>query len=118
MFKPLNKSLSDIFQVMVAENQVYLPVQTVKQLSPFSGTSQTKISQMENCIILAYNTIPIIYQRFVHLLYIVERTVAELDNICMVEMRVRGKIEFFSLKIEIHVLIVTFLVNKSKVCCF
>jgi hypothetical protein len=93
---------------MVAENQVYLPVQTVKQLSPFSGTSQTEISQMENCIIFAYNTIPIIYQRFVHLLYIVERTVAKLDNICMVEVRVRCKIHFVSGKIEIHILIVMF----------
>jgi len=102
MFKPLNKSLSDIFQVMVAEDQVYLPVQMVKQPSPFSGTSQTEISQMKNCIIFVYNTIPIIYQRFVHLRYIVERTVTELDNICMVEVRVRGKKEFFSLKIEIH----------------
>jgi hypothetical protein len=100
MFKPLNKSLSDIFQVMVAENQVYLPVQTVKQPSPFSGTSQTEISQMKNCIILAYNTIPIIYQRFVHLLYIVERTVTELDNICMVEVRVRGKNSFSPLKLK------------------
>ncbi len=92
--------MSDIFQVMVAENQVYLPVQTVKQPSPFSGTSQTEISQMKNCIILAYNTIPIIYQRFVHLLYIVERTVTELDNICMVEVRVRGKNSFSPLKLK------------------
>ena len=30
MFKPLDKTLSDILQVVVAQNQIYLSVQTVK----------------------------------------------------------------------------------------
>ena len=104
VFEPSEESLSDVLQVVVAEDEIYPAVQPVKKPCPLSRTSQTEVAEMEDCVILADHFVPIGDYSFVHLFDIPERAVAKPDNVRMVEMRVGREKRMFCIKLEIHFL--------------
>ena len=88
VFKPIYESLTDVLQVMIAEYQVDFTVQTVKYFRPLCCATQTEITQVENSIICTYHAVPISYHHLVHLLSVLERTIAKPDDVRMIEMRI------------------------------
>jgi hypothetical protein len=102
MFKSTDEPLTDILQVVIAEYQIDLTVQPIQYLCPFGSTTQAKITQVEYRIIGSYDAVPVRYQGLIHLLYILERTIAEAYDIRMVEMRIGCKERMFCIKLEIH----------------
>lgn len=96
------EALSYILQIMVAHNQIYLTVQPVKYFSPLRRTSETKISQVKNCIVLPNSIIPIGYDSFIHHFHIPERSVTETNDIPMIKMGVRCKEHLAAIKFIVH----------------
>ena len=88
MLKAADESLSNVLQIVVAHDQIYLAIQTFEYLCPFSCAAQAEIAQVENCIIFTYHAVPVCYHHLVHLLYVLEWTIAKLDNVRMIEMRI------------------------------
>lgn len=102
VFKVPDKSLTDILQVVVAENQVYTAIKPIEHLSPFGCASKTEISEMKYDVIIADRLIPVSYQCLVHLSRILEGSLAITNYICVVEVGVRCKKHPASVKFEIH----------------
>ena len=102
MLKSVNVPLAYIFQIVVAHNQIYPAVQSVKYFRPLSRTAKTKISQMKNNIILTDCIIPVGYDSFIHRFHILERPVAEADDIPMVKMGIRCKEHLAAVKLKVH----------------
>ena len=102
MLKSTNEPLTDILQVVVAEYQIDLTVKPIQYLCPFGSTTQTEITQVKYRIIGSYGAVPVRYQDLIHLLYILERTIAKAYDIRMVEMRIGCKERMFCIKLEIH----------------
>ena len=75
-----------------------MAIQTIKHSCPLGGTSKTKITKVKNCIISMYHTVPISNQHLVHLLNVLERTFGEMNDICMIKMRIRCKERMFCIK--------------------
>ena len=88
MFKATDESLSNILQIVVTHNQIDFAIQTVKYLCPFCRTTQAEIAQVENGVIFTYRIVPIRYHHLVHLLYVLERTIAKPNDVRMIEMRI------------------------------
>ena len=57
---------------MITENKIDFPIQSVKNLGPFMGSSHAKIPQMKHDIILTNYLVPIFDQCFIHIFYILE----------------------------------------------
>ena len=88
VFKPVDESLADVLQVVIAKYQIDSAIQTVKHPRPLCRSTQTEIAQVENYVICPYHAVPIRYHHLVHLLCILERTVAKPDDVLMIEMRI------------------------------
>ena len=101
--KPVREALTEVFQVMIAEYQVDLSVQAVKNLGPFGGSSQTKIAQVEYGVIGLNYSVPVLNQRLVHLIYVLEGAVAESDYVGMVEMRIGREERVLGVEFVVHV---------------
>jgi len=87
---------------MVAENQIYLAIQSIKNFSPFSWTAQTEITQVKNSIIQANCIIPIGDNRFIHHFHILKRSVAETNDISVIKVGIRCKKYLTAIKFIIH----------------
>lgn len=94
--------LPQVLDVVVARNKVYFPVQPVQYIYPFGRTSQTEIAQMKHDILRADHAVPVGNHRFIHVRYILERPVAEPDDIGVVEVSVGCKEHPVSVKFIIH----------------
>ena len=105
MLKAADESLSNVLQIVVTHDQIYLAIQTVEYLCPFCRTTQAEIAQVENRIIFTYHAVPIRYHHLVHLLYVLERTIAKPDDVRMIEVRIRCEERMFCIKLEIHFLL-------------
>ena len=57
---------------MITENKIDFPIQSVKNLGPFMGSSHAKNPQMKHDIILTNYLVPIFDQCFIHIFYILE----------------------------------------------
>lgn len=101
-FKSAGVPLPDIFHVMITENKIDFPIQSVKNLGTFMGSSQAKIPQMEHDIILTNYPVPVFDQRFIHIFYIFEWPFAKANDIRMIKVCVRCKIYLASVKLVIH----------------
>ena len=88
---------------MIAEYQVYFAVQTIKYLGPFGGSSQTEITQVEYGVIGLDYSVPVLNQRLVHLVYVLEWAVAESDYVGMVEMRIGREERVLGVEFVVHV---------------
>ena len=80
--------LPQVLDVVVAGNKVYFPVQPVQYIYPFGRTSQTEIAQVKHDILRVDHAVPVGNHRFIHVRYILERPVAEPDDIGVVEVGV------------------------------
>lgn len=87
---------------MITENKIDFPIQSVKNLGPFMGSSQAKIPQMKHDIILTNYPVSIFDQCFIHIFYILEWPLAKANDIRMIKVRVRCKIHLVSVKFVIH----------------
>lgn len=94
--------LPQVLYVVGAGNKVYFPVQTVQYVYPFGRTAQTEITQVEHDILRADHAVPIGNNRFIHVRHILERPVAESDDIGMVEVGVGCKEHPAAIKFIIH----------------
>ena len=94
--------LPQVLDVVVAGNKVYFPVQPVQYIYPFGRTAQTEITQVEHDIFRADHAVPVRDNRFIHVRYILERPVAEPDDIGVVEVGVGCKEHPASVKFIIH----------------
>lgn len=102
MFKASDKSLTDILQVVVTENQAYLAIESVKYLGPFRCTAKTEVAEMEDNVVIVDRSVPVGYQCLVHFCHIIEGTLAVADYICVVEVGVGCKEHPTSIEFEIH----------------
>lgn len=91
--------LPQVLDVVVARNKVYFPVQYIY---PFGRTSQTEIAQVKHDILWADHAVPVGNHRFIHVRYILERPVAEPDDIGVIEVSVGCKEHPVSVKFIIH----------------
>lgn len=102
VLEPIYESLPDILEVMITENEVDSAVQAVKNLIPFICSTETEISKMEDYIIRAYYTIPGRDDGFVHLIDSLERAIAILQYVGMVEMGVGSEEQPVTVKLVVH----------------
>ena len=98
--------LPQVLDVVVAGNKVYFPVQPVQYVYPFGRTAQTEITQVEHDILRTDHSVPVGNNRFIHVRYILERPVAEPDDIGVVEVGVGCKEHPASVKFIIHSLFI------------
>lgn len=73
-----------------------------KNLIPLFSSTETEISEMEDYIIRAYYTIPVRDDGFVHLIDSLERAIAILQYVGMVEMGVGSEKQPITVKLEVH----------------
>ena len=99
-------SLPQILDVVVADNQIYLAVEPIKDICPLCGSTQTKVAEMKHNIVRADYAIPVGYECFVHNLHILKWPTTEVDNIGVVEVSVGCKEHPISIKFVIHNFIV------------
>ena len=102
VLKPIYESLSDILEVMITENEIDSAIQTVENLIPLSSSTETKVSEMEDYIIRPNHVVPVSDDGFVHLIDSLERTIAILQYVGMIEMGVGGKEQPVTVKLEVH----------------
>ena len=102
VFKATDEALAQVLQVMIAHYQKDSTIKAVEHLCPLGSTTQAEIAQVEYCVIGPDYPVPIRYQRFIHLLHILERSVAELDDVRMVKMRVGREERMLRIEIEVH----------------
>lgn len=94
--------LPQVLDVVVAGNKVYFPVQPVQYVYPFGRTAQTEITQVEHVILRTDHAVPVGNNRFIHVRHILEWSVAEPDDIGVVEVGVGCKEHPASVKFIIH----------------
>lgn len=94
--------LPQVLNVVIAEDKVYFPVQSVQYVYPFGRTAKTEIAQMEHDILRTYHSVPIGNNRFIHVRHILEGSVAEPDDIGVVEVGVGCKKHPATVKFIIH----------------
>lgn len=104
-FETTDESLTKILQIVIADDQVYLAIQTVEYMSPFSCTPKAEVTKVEYIIVHTDNAIPVRYYRFVHLLNVLEGAIAEPQYIGMVEMGVGGEEYLAAVKIMVYNLV-------------
>ncbi len=78
------------------------PVQPIQYVYPFGRPAQTEITQVEHGILQADHAVPIGNDRFIHVRHILERPVAEPDDIGVVEEDIGCKEQPVSVKFIIH----------------
>lgn len=101
-FEVFRVILPQVLYVVVAGNKVYFPIQPVQYIYPFGRTAQTEITQVEHDIFRTDHAVPVRDNRFIHVHYILERPVAEPDDIGVVEVGVGCKEHPASVKFVIH----------------
>ena len=118
MLKSAIISLSQILDIVVSDNQIYLAVEPIKDICPLCGSTQTKVAEMKHNIVRADYAIPVGYECFVHNLHILKWSTTEVDNIGVVEVSVGCKEHPISIKFVIHNFIVyritALLINSSS----
>lgn len=98
---------------MITENEIDFSIQSVKNLGPFMGSSQAKIPQMKHDIILTNYPVPIFDQCFIHIFYILEWPLAKANDIRMIKVCVRCKIDLASVLLSfVHIA-----VRLIKIAC-
>lgn len=102
MFKPVNETLPDIFQVMIPKDEVYLAIEPIKNAIPLVCTAETEVSEMKHYIIRPYNIVPISYDCLVHVMDVAEWTLAVVDYIRMVEVGIRCEEYPTCIKFVVH----------------
>ena len=94
--------LPQVLDVVVTGNKVYFPVQPVQYVYPFGRTAKTEIAQVKHDIFWADHAVPVRNNRFIHVRHILEGSVAEPDDIGVVEVGVGCKKHPASVKFIIH----------------
>lgn len=102
MHKSVYEALSDTLEVVIAENEVDSAVQTVKNLIPLISTSETEVTEMEYGIIRADYIVPVGDDGFIHLVDILEWTIAILQYVGVIEMGVGSEEQPVTVKLKIH----------------
>lgn len=102
VFKSIYEALTDILEVVIAENKIDLAVETVKNLIPFISSTKTEVSEMEDYIIRPNHIVPVSDDGFVHLIDSLERAIAILQYVGVIEMGVGSKEQPVIVKLEVH----------------
>lgn len=102
VLEPIYESLSDILEVMITENEVDSAVQTVEKLIPLFSSTETEVSEMEDYIIRPNHIVPVSDDGFVHLIDSLERTIAILQYVGVIEMGVGSEEQPVTVKFEVH----------------
>ena len=102
VLEPIYESLPDILEVMITENEIDSAVYTIKNLIPLFSSTETEVSEMEDYIIRPNHIVPVSDDGFVHLVNSLERAIAILQYVGMVEMGVGSEEQPVTVKLEIH----------------
>ena len=102
MLKATDKALAQVLQVVIAHYQIDSAIKAVEHFGPLSSTTQTEVAQVKHCVIGPDYPVPIVNQCLIHLLHILERSVAELDDVRVIEMGVGREECMLRIKIEVH----------------
>lgn len=102
VFKPIYEALTNILEVVIAENEIDSTVETVKSLIPFISSTETEVSEMEDDIIRSNHSVPVCDDGFVHLINRLERAIAILQYVGVIEMGVGSKEQPVTVKLEVH----------------
>lgn len=102
MFKSVYEALSNILEVVIAENKGDSAVQTVENLIPFFSSSEAEVTEMEYDIIRSYHFVPVGDDGLVHLVNSLERTIAILQYVGVIEMGVGSEEQPVTVKLEVH----------------
>ena len=86
MFKPVDETLPDVLEVVIAENEIDSAVETVKNPVPLIGTPKAEVAEMKHYIIRGYHVVQVRYECLVHFVDVAIRTLAVFDYIRMVEV--------------------------------
>ena len=106
MLKSAIISLPQIFDVVVANNQINLTIKPIQDIGPLCGATQTKVAEMKDYIVRTDYAIPVGYERFVHNLHILKWPTTKVDNIGVVKVCIGCKERPISIKFVIHNFIV------------
>ena len=102
VFKPIYEALTDILEVVIAENEIDPAVETVKNLIPFICTTETEVSEMEYDIIRTDHIVPVRDDGFIHLTDCFEWAVAVSQYVGMVEVSVGSEEQPVTVKLVVH----------------
>lgn len=89
MLKAFKHLGTQVIDVVVAHNQNNPSVELVKEAVPHFCSSEGEVAQVEDQVILADDTIPVLDERLVHLFNIAEGTIAVTQDGCVAEVSVR-----------------------------
>jgi len=59
VLEPVDETLTEILEVVIAKNEIDLPIQAIENLGPFGCSTQAEVAQVENCIVGCYDAVPI-----------------------------------------------------------
>lgn len=102
MFKPLHHSLSDVFEIVVAYDEINSAVESVENIVPFCSPTKAEVSEMEYYVVRTHNPVPVADYHFIHLPDILKRTVAIMQYICVVEVGIGCEEQPLPVKLEVH----------------
>ena len=102
VFKPIYEALTDILEVVIAENEIDPAVETVKSLIPFISSTETEVSEMEYDIIRTDHIVLVRDDGFIHLTDCFEWAVAVSQYVGMVEVSVGSEEQPITVKLVVH----------------
>lgn len=102
VLEPVYESLPDILEVVIAKDKVDSAVQTVENLIPLLGSTETEVSEIEDDIIRSNYIVPVGDNGFVHLVNRLERPIAISQYVGMVEMGVGSEEQPVTVKLVVH----------------
>ena len=87
-FEALHEALLDVLHVMVPENEVNLPVESVHDVIPITRMPHAEISEVEHDTVFRDCFVPSADEFFIHFSGIPKWAFAETDDVLVAEMRV------------------------------
>lgn len=98
-FEALHEALLDVLHVMVPENEVNLPVESVHDVIPIARMPHAEISEVEHDTVFRDCFVPSADEFFIHFSDIPKRAAAETDDVLVAEMRVGSEPKILRFKL-------------------
>ena len=84
--KTVHKALLDVLHVVVAQNEVNLPVQAIEHVVPLLRPAEAEGPEVEDDAVLRDGVVPAANEFFVHLKGVSERPAAETHDVVVKEV--------------------------------
>lgn len=100
MFEFTHVPLAEAFHVVVAQDEVFVAWQCAENVIPEVRTAVSEVSKVENNTVARYGLPPASNEFGIHLFRILERPVAESDDVLVTEVGVRCEPDVIGLEFE------------------